>query len=364
MGGSALRSAAIGLVLAVSHVGGLAEGADVFGDPMYGYQKTSDIIYRRARTQGGTMALELDLYLPIGRGVPRTRPGMVFMHGGGWNRGDKDSGFEIASEFARRGYVAVSINYRLRGDQPVISDGGLQRLAGDLGGHDFARGVAAAVEDLIAAVRWMRDNADTYGIDPSRIAIGGSSAGAITSVMVAHCCDDLGVSDVPEIAAVMNLWGGWPSYWGLSFDMRSYVEMGEPASVSVHGTADRAAGVEQSTGYHERLSILRIENLLMLNEGAGHGWQANAIFTTIYNGRSEFQNIVDFFYDVMDLEKLDPRRLDLIRDGTINLRDFAILAEKWNQDNCGRCDGGEVTGDGRVDFEDLEALIANWLADA
>jgi len=358
------RVAAIGVVLALFWLSGLCEAADVFRDPMYGFQKKSDITYGWGRTEGGRVALKLDVYLPVGRAVPRVKPAMVFMHGGGWSSGDKESGYETACEFARRGYVAVSINYRLRGDKPVISEGGIGGLLGELGENDFTRGVAAAAEDLIAAVRWIRDNAPVYGIDPWRIAIGGSSAGAITSVMVAHCCDDLGVTGLPEIAAVMNLWGGWPSYWGYSFDVRKYVEMGEPPCVSVHGTADRTVSVVQSTDYHERLNMLRIQNLLMLNEGAGHGWGENAIFTRIRDGRTEFQNIVDFFYNVMDLDRLDARRLDLDGDGLINFRDFAILTAKRYPQPCVSCEGGAPAADGRIYFEDFEALIANWLADS
>jgi len=360
---ASLKSAVIGLLLGLACLGGLAEAANVFRDPLYGYQKKTDVTYGWAPTQSAMVALKLDIYLPADRAVPRLKPGMVLMHGGGWSQGDKSSGFGIASEFARRGYVAVSINYRLRGDNPIISDSGLCGLVGKLGDNELVHGVTAAVEDLLTAVRWMRDNAGVYGIDPSRIAVGGDSAGAITSIVAVHCCNDLAVRDVPEIAAVMNLWGGWPYYWGASFDMKAYLDIGEPPCVSVHGTADRSCPLEQSTVYHQRLSLLRIENLLMLNEDAGHGWGENPIFTTIYDGRTEFQNIVDFFYDVMELKKLDPKRLDLDGNRVINFRDFAILARKWQGARPGPCDDCEPAADEQVDIEDLNMLAINWLVE-
>lgn len=339
------------------------EAVEVFRGPLYDYKKTADIIYSRPRIEAGRASLKLDLYQPTGPGVPRLKPAMIFMHGGGWSTGSKSSGSQTASQFARRGYVAVSIDYRLREQKPVITDPELRSLVNIFGGHELAHAIVAAMEDMISALRWMRDYETVLGIDTSRIAIGGSSAGAITSIMTANCPDNLSLNDVPHIAVVMNLWGGWLSYWDSAFDMKSYVSPGEPPCISVHGSEDNTVAPEQSIDYHKRLSRLGIDNLLMINDGAGHGWGENPIFTMIYDGQTEFQNIIDFFYDAMDLQQLDPRAVDIDGDGTANFQDFAILAARWLDTKCGQCDGADLTGEGNVDIDDLRILARNWLAE-
>jgi len=99
-------------------------------------------------------ALQLDLYLPAGpKSVPV--PGIVFVHGGGWRAGVRENFAPMAIRMAERGYAAATISYRLSPEALY----------------------PAAVQDARAAVRWMRTHAAEYGIDPSRVAIGGGSAG-------------------------------------------------------------------------------------------------------------------------------------------------------------------------------------------
>ncbi len=96
------------------------------------------------------------------------------MHGGGFTAGDKASGAGKANYFARLGYVVVSINYRL-----LSPDG----CGGDREPPPICtQAVMAAQHDAQAAVRWLRANAATYRIDTDRIAVGGASAGAVTSL--------------------------------------------------------------------------------------------------------------------------------------------------------------------------------------
>ncbi len=109
-----------------------------------------DITYVRR----GAHALQLDLYLPA-QAKAGTVPGIVFVHGGGWRVGVRDNFAPMAIRMAQRGYAAATISYRLSPEAPY----------------------PAAVQDARAAVRWMRVHADEYGIDASRIAIGGGSAG-------------------------------------------------------------------------------------------------------------------------------------------------------------------------------------------
>ena len=87
------------------------------------------------------------------------RAGIVFIHGGGWKSGSKDGGVWAAfpASYAAKGYVCISVNYRLTGD----------------GG-----GFPACIHDVKNAVRWFRANAEELGLNPKRIGAYGNSAGA------------------------------------------------------------------------------------------------------------------------------------------------------------------------------------------
>ena len=105
--------------------------------------------------------LMLDAYLPAAR--TGSRPAVVMIHGGGWRVGDKGSWADEANRLAEKGWVALSVNYRLDEPSPF----------------------PAEIEDVQAAVRWVRLNADAYGVDPKRIAALGESAGGHLTAMLA-----------------------------------------------------------------------------------------------------------------------------------------------------------------------------------
>src|SRR5215218_8726755 len=150
---------------------------------------TTDITYGSAPgADGNPETLKLDLYQPTGDTIAN-RPALVWVHDGGFTMGDKSSGRARATLFAKLGYVAVSINYRL-----LSPDG--------CGGNPNPTPVCqnAALEaqhDAQTAVRWLRANAATYRIDTSRIAMAGASAGAVTSVLAATHSEDPGTSGNP-----------------------------------------------------------------------------------------------------------------------------------------------------------------------
>ena len=100
-------------------------------------------------------ALTLDMYLPVDAENGRKRPVIVFLHGGGWKVGDKSEVEDYVSLYTSAGYAVASVNYRLSG---------------------VAR-FPAQIFDCKTAVRWVRANAGTYGLDPQRIGVLGLSAG-------------------------------------------------------------------------------------------------------------------------------------------------------------------------------------------
>jgi acetyl esterase/lipase len=118
----------------------------------------ADVVYGTAG-QGGR-----DLMLDMYSGKPGERsPGIVFIHGGGWQGGHRYELVRQAVEMAGSGYVTATIDYRLSGEAHW----------------------PAALEDAKCAVRWLREHADEIGVDPRRIAVAGSSAGGHLAALAA-----------------------------------------------------------------------------------------------------------------------------------------------------------------------------------
>ncbi len=169
--------------LAVLAVLGLAATALAKGDKRYRddvFKKvtvTRDIQYGQppAGQYGEGEPLLLDLYQPKKDTLTKGRPVLIFVHGGGFTGGDKTSGPApvLAKEFAKKGYVTASINYRLSG--PPSGCTGANGVTPECFAAAFD-----AVHDAQAAVRWFRVNSRDLAVDKKRIAIGGESAGAIT----------------------------------------------------------------------------------------------------------------------------------------------------------------------------------------
>jgi len=109
----------------------------------------------------GDRTLLLDLYLPAHPSRQRI-PGSIVIRGGGWLVGDRQRFAHIASALAERGIAAASIEYRTA---------------------DIAA-FPGAIQDVKAAVRWMRANAAQYGIDPQAIGAIGGSSGAHMALLV------------------------------------------------------------------------------------------------------------------------------------------------------------------------------------
>lgn len=141
-------------VLATGNAFAQPENAEPFQDT--DVMQHSDIVYAIY----GERKLHLDLFVP--KDGPAEKVAVVVVHGGGWLNGDKSKFHRLALGLATRGYVAAAIEYRLGGEKRF----------------------PAAIHDCNAAVRWLRANAEKYGIDPNRIAaVGGSAGGHLVGLM-------------------------------------------------------------------------------------------------------------------------------------------------------------------------------------
>ena len=217
---------------------------------------TSGITYGSAVSQTGvTQSLALDLYRPTGDTLTE-RPAIIWVHGGSFKFGSRTSPeiVDEATTFAKKGYVTVSISYRL-------STNGCTNPAT----AECLEAIADAREDAQAAVRWLRANEATYGIDTTRIAIGGSSAGAITALNVGYGPETPGSSGNP----------GYPS------DVRAAVSLsgarvlttpnpGEAAALLFHGTADPLVPYSAATNTVAAAEAAGLPVFLTTWEGGGH----------------------------------------------------------------------------------------------
>ena len=210
--------------------------------------RTNGVKYGSAidRPSGRTVNLFLDIYEPTGDTAAR-RPVFVFAFGGGFVAGDRQREPRVYCEqMARRGYVGVAIDYRLNQ------------------GNIFQDGVPAAVADARQSLRWLRANADRYRLDVDRIVMGGSSAGAITSLFVAYTDVERGPDDgPPDVAAVVDLWGGLYPYVG-------EMAAGEPPLVIIHGTADSLVPFSEAEKLRDRATEVGIPILFHPLTGQGH----------------------------------------------------------------------------------------------
>jgi acetyl esterase/lipase len=186
---------------------------------------------RRYAVKGGTELL-MDIYKSDSVfGQPQ--PCLLFVFGGGFKEGRRDAERYVPffSYFAERGFTAVSIDYRLgmKG----------QKAPGVFNSKPLRSAIALAVDDLYSATACLLENAEELLIDPSRIIISGSSAGAITVLQADYakrnCHPAAGV--LPESFC----YAGVISFAGAVFSTEGVPAYAQPPAPTLffHGSADR-----------------------------------------------------------------------------------------------------------------------------
>lgn len=237
---------------------------------------TSDVMYgQNISANGSNTNLLLDVYEPNGD-TETARPLIIWTHGGSFIGGTKTDGdmVTLATDFAEKGFVCASINYRL-GMLPPDSINAIKALL-------------RAVQDLKAAVRFFykdRATTNTYKIDTTKIFLGGTSAGALTSTHFAYLdktCEVEYYMDATTLASMGGMEGdsGNPGYstdiigvmsGAGSLASYGFMEAGDVPLCSVHGDNDAVVPYNRDFASVSIFDIIVMDGSRMLHE------QANAI---------------------------------------------------------------------------------------
>lgn len=252
-------------------------------------------------TLDGGRELKLDLHLPDG---DAKAPLVMWIHGGGWQNGSRKN---VRPAFLiGRGYAVASVEYRF--SQEAI--------------------FPAQIHDCKAALRWLRANAASHGVDASRVVVGGGSAGGLLAVLLG-CSEgypelegELGdhASESCAVDGILNWFGPMdlalrgrtnphrhqapdgPSWRLLGGDVggelealaspSTHVDERSPPLLTIHGTADTAVLPIQATRICDAYAQHRRVCELHFEDGAGHGDQR------LFEGRFQ-EVVVDFLERVV-----------------------------------------------------------------
>lgn len=211
--------------------------------------------------------LNLHWYEPAKRETPAPAPAIVFFFGGGWIGGTPTQFFPQCEYFAARGLVAVSVEYRTANSHGVSP--------------------YACLRDAKSAIRWIRQHAGKYNIDPDRIVASGGSAGGHLAICTAlidefdEVGETLAVSSKPNALVLFNpptdttqkktraaRVGDSPE----ELSPIHHVRPGLPPSIVFHGTADTAVMYDEVVRFTKRMRKVGNRCELVSYEGEKHGF--------------------------------------------------------------------------------------------
>jgi acetyl esterase/lipase len=230
------------------------------------------------------VTLKLDFYFPAGKAVT-ARPVVMYVHGGGWEMGDKSMVALMPgpAELLRRGFVVASINYRLAPD------------------YKFP----AMLEDAKCAVRFLRAHAREFNLDPNHIGVMGDSAGGhlvallgLTDARAGFDGDGGWSNESSRVQAVVDLYGPSdftatnqkPSRFAIAimkgaFGVKdandrmikraspvTYVTAGAPPFLILHGDHDGRVNISQSVELEEKLKLTGVSAKFVVITNYSHGF--------------------------------------------------------------------------------------------
>ena len=216
--------------------------------------------------------LTLDLYRPRIGSEPR--PTVLVVHGGAWTGGDQRQLPKLSQYLAARGYVVANLGYRLAPAWPF----------------------PAAQEDVAAAIRYLKDLETTHGVDPTRLALVGRSAGGQIALLAGYTLADPAIRGVVSLyapaalrwgyynpakpgiidsSAVLELYlGGSPLTHGATYDAAepsSFVDESTPPTLLIHGLRDEHVSPFHAEFVSARLLEEGVTHLMVRMPWATHG---------------------------------------------------------------------------------------------
>jgi len=250
-----------------------------------------NVVYAAPKLSNGkSTSLKMDLLIPE---PMRKRTVVVYVPGGGFVMAAKESALNLRTYVAEAGFAVASVQYRTTRD-----------------GANYRNGV----EDIKAAIRYLRANADKYGIDAAAIAVWGESAGGYLAAMVGvtnhngtfeaganlnqssdvqGVIDDFGASDISKIAADFDAVtqhatysnAGLVQYIGKASDANTldpgiattaanplqYIHANAPPFLIFHGNQDRMVSPSQTLILHDALVATGVRSTRYVVDGAAHG---------------------------------------------------------------------------------------------
>lgn len=247
------------------------------------FVRSPDIQYGSGATVSGSIPLLLDVYQP-NQVCTAPRPTIMYVHGGGFISGSRrnENVDAIAGDLTALGINLLSIDYRLQGDNPATSPGfaeferDFQALRTTQPATQVTAFVAA-VEDAVSALKWAQTNAAQYCIDPTRLGVWGSSAGAYTVLHVAYTLEEYDI-DRPGLRVVVDYWGG------LIRD--TDLEAGEIPLFVLHGTNDPTVPFAEAVEITDRADSVGVPLSFYTVTGGGHGFGASGFFSVTVDGQS------------------------------------------------------------------------------
>jgi acetyl esterase len=232
--------------------------------------KQEERIYKKV----GSYELKADVFYSHSGLNKQNSPAIAFFHGGGWVYGSPDKFHSTCERFARKGFVAFSFQYRLS----MMDDGTYP--------HPDVSPIES-VMDARSAIRWIRENAESFNIDPGRIVAGGQSAGGQLALSTALMdkineeTDNLEISPVPNAlllySSSVNMMEAWADYLmgdrrDQIWDISPYHNLKEdmPPAIAFHGEDDCTVPLYGVRFFEEKMKEFGNQYELITYKGRKH----------------------------------------------------------------------------------------------
>jgi acetyl esterase/lipase len=277
----------------------------------------NNVVYASPKLPNGkSKSLKMDILIPESA---RKRTIVVYVPGGGFIVAAKEGALNLRTYVAEAGFAVASVEYRTTREGANYRDG---------------------IEDIKSAIRYLRANADKYGIDANSVAVWGESAGGYLAAMVGvtnhdstleaganlnqssdvqGVIDDFGASDISKIAAdfdaetqhVIYTNEGLVRYIGKAPDANTlnsgiatttanplkYIQANAPPFIILHGNQDRMVSPSQTLILHDALVAAGVHSTRYVVDGAAHGdlsFMGDAQSGLLWSTNKVMNLIVDF----------------------------------------------------------------------